>query len=160
MTDPGVATTEVVHALTSRGETVATAESLTGGLVTAALTAVPGASACVVGGVTAYATPLKARLLDVSAERLAEVGPVDEDVARQMAAGVRTLMGSDWGVATTGVAGPSWQGGQPPGTVFIAVSGPSGEQVRRLALTGDRTQIRAETVAAVVGLLLAALRTP
>lgn len=149
---------DVVHGLAARGQTVAVAESLTGGLVTAALTAVPGASACVVGGVTAYATAMKSALLGVSAERLDAVGPVDGEVAAEMAAGVRTLMGADWGVATTGVAGPTSQGGQPPGTVYIAISGPSGTQVRLLALTGDRAQIRAATVSAALALLAEGLR--
>lgn len=150
---------DVVHGLAARGQTVAVAESLTGGLVTAALTAVPGASACVVGGVTAYATAMKSALLGVSAERLDAVGPVDGEVAAEMAAGVRTLMGADWGVATTGVAGPTSQGDQPPGTVYIAVSGPSGTQVRLLALTGDRAQIRAATVSAALALLAEGLRS-
>lgn len=159
MTAAAMDAEDVVHGLAARGQTVAVAESLTGGLVTAALTAVPGASACVVGGVTAYATAMKSALLGVSAERLDAVGPVDGEVAAEMAAGVRTLMGADWGVATTGVAGPTSQGDQPPGTVYIAVSGPSGTQVRLLALTGDRAQIRAATVSAALALLAEGLRS-
>lgn len=149
---------DVIAALVGRGETVAVAESLTGGLVTAALTAVPGASACVTGGVTAYATEMKAAVLGVSGAHLEAVGPVDPDVAGQMAEGVRRLMRSDWGVSTTGVAGPTWQGEQPPGTVYIAVCGPAGTSVRRLDLAGDRAQIRSATVVEALSLLAEEVR--
>lgn len=154
----GAVAASVIAALTERGETVAAAESLTGGLVTAALTAVPGASACVTGGVTAYATAMKATLLGVAQARLEEVGPVHPDVAGQMADGVRRLMRTDWGLATTGVAGPTWQGEQPPGTVYIAVCGPAGTAVRHLALAGDRAQIRSATVLELLVLLAGELR--
>lgn len=115
---------DVVRLLRVRGETIAVAESLTGGLVAAALTAVPGASQVFRGSVTAYATDLKHRVLGVDAGLLAARGAVDAQVAGQMAAGVRGVLGADWGVATTGVAGPEPQDGQPVGTVFVAVAGP------------------------------------
>jgi nicotinamide-nucleotide amidase len=115
---------EVVSALSERGQTVAVAESLTGGMVCAALIEVPGASAVVRGGVVAYATELKHRLLDVDGDLLASNGPVDPDVAAQMALGVRERLGADWGLATTGVAGPEWQDGVAPGRVYLAVAGP------------------------------------
>ena len=152
-----VVAASVIALLTERGETVAVAESLTGGLVTAALTSIPGASACVIGGVTAYATAMKAAILGVPAALLDEMGPVDPGVAGRMADGVRRLMGTDWGLSTTGVAGPTWQGEQPPGTVYIAVSGPAGTTVRRLDLAGDRAQIRAATVVGVLTLLAEAV---
>lgn len=125
--------------------TVAVAESLTGGRVAAALTAVPGASTVLRGSVTAYATDLKARVLGVDAGLLDRVGAVDGEVARQMALGVRTVCGADLGVATTGVAGPSEQDGRPVGTVFVAVVGPDPDlaTVTPLRLAGDRARIQA-----------------
>jgi nicotinamide-nucleotide amidase len=153
----------LVARLTRAGSTVAVAESLTGGLLCARLVDVPGASAVVRGGVVAYATELKAVLLGVDAGLLAERGPVDPDVALAMAAGVRARLAADWGVATTGVAGPEPQDGVPPGTVYVAVCGPGGGpgspagapdgQVRRLVLAGDRAAVREGTVAAALALL-------
>ncbi len=127
-----------------------TAESLTGGLVTAALVEVPGASSVVRGGVVAYATELKGALLGVDADLLAERGAVDPDVAREMAAGVRRTVGADVGLATTGVAGPEPQDGRPPGLVYVAVSTPATTQVRRLDVDGDRAAVRAGAVGAVL----------
>ncbi|GGV27209.1 CinA family protein [Streptomyces griseoflavus] len=157
--------TEVVRLLTVNGGTLAVAESLTGGLVAADLTAVPGASKVFRGSVTAYATELKHRLLGVDATLLAERGAVDPQVAAQMAAGVRRALGADWGIATTGVAGPDRQDGQDVGTVFVAVAGPPGAgsasagggKVRRLRLNGDRAEIRMESVRSVLALLLTEL---
>lgn len=115
---------QVLRLLQARGETLAVAESLTGGLVAAELTAVPGASQAFRGSVTAYATDLKHEVLGVDGTLLAGRGAVDAEVALQMAAGVRKVMGADWGIATTGVAGPEPQDGQAVGTVFVAVAGP------------------------------------
>ncbi|MFD5713219.1 CinA family protein [Streptomyces pharetrae] len=153
---------DVVRLLTVRGETVAVAESLTGGLVAAELTAVPGASKAFRGSVTAYATELKHRMLGVDAGLLAQRGAVDPQVAAQMAAGVRKALGADWGIATTGVAGPDPQDGQPVGTVFVALDGPvgpdsgsaGGGKVQPLRLNGDRAEIRMESVRSVLALLL------
>ncbi|MFF4396064.1 CinA family protein [Streptomyces sp. NPDC001480] len=154
--------TEVVRLLTVKGETVAVAESLTGGLVAAEITAVPGASKVFRGSVTAYATDLKQALLGVDATLLAQRGAVDAQVAAQMAAGVRKALGADWGLATTGVAGPDPQDGQPVGTVFVAVEGPfgtgsgsaGGGKVAALRLNGNRAEIRMESVRSVLALLL------
>ncbi|MGN6472746.1 MAG: CinA family protein [Mycobacteriales bacterium] len=129
--------------LRSRGESLATAESLTGGMVGAILTEVAGASATYRGGVVVYATDLKAGLLGVPAALLAERGPVDPDVAVAMAEGVRSRLSATWGVALTGVAGPEPQGGKPVGTVCVAVSGPGGTAVGEQVFPGDRTGIRA-----------------
>jgi len=148
---------EVLRLLRERGATVAVAESLTGGLVAAELTGVPGASDAFRGSVTAYATALKQQLLGVDAALLAARGAVDPDVVRQMAVGVREVLGADWGAATTGVAGPAAQDGQPVGTVFVAVAGPDGATVSPLRLTGDRTSIRHASVTAVLELLAAEL---
>jgi nicotinamide-nucleotide amidase len=136
----------VLHALRARGWTIATAESLTGGLVAASLTAVPGASASMRGGVVAYATDVKATVLGVDAELLAEVGAVHAHVASQMAEGVRKVLSAHVGIATTGVAGPDSQDGQPVGTVFVAVATPAQTDVVALRLAGSRDEIRAETV--------------
>jgi nicotinamide-nucleotide amidase len=153
---------DVVRLLTVRGETLAVAESLTGGLVAAEITSVPGASQAFRGSVTAYATELKQELLGVGATLLAARGAVDPQVAAQMAAGVRKVLGADWGVATTGVAGPEPQDGKPVGTVFVAVDGPfeagsgsaAGGKVEALRLNGDRAEIRRESVRSVLALLL------
>ncbi|MEU5098567.1 CinA family protein [Streptomyces sp. NPDC020996] len=153
---------DLVRLLTVRGETLAVAESLTGGLVAAEITAVPGASKVFRGSVTAYATELKHDLLGVDAALLARHGAVDPQVAAQMATGVRKALGADWGLATTGVAGPASQDGRPVGTVFVAVDGPfgpgpgsaAGGKVEALRLNGDRAEIRMESVRSVLALLL------
>ncbi|MFF1283792.1 CinA family protein [Streptomyces sp. NPDC058299] len=154
--------TELVRLLTVRGETLAVAESLTGGLVAAEITGVPGASRVFRGSVTAYATELKHRLLGVDATLLAERGAVDPQVAAEMAAGVREALGADWGIATTGVAGPDPQDGKPVGTVYVAVDGPptartgsaGGGKVEGLRLNGSRAEIRMESVRSVLAVLL------
>lgn len=153
------AAAEVLRLLGERDATLAVAESLTGGLVAAELTGVPGASRSFLGSVTAYATPLKERLLGVDGGLLAARGAVQAQVAREMAEGVRRVLGADWGAATTGVAGPDPQDGQPVGTVFVAVAGPGGAaRVAPLRLVGDRTGIRRASVAAVLELLAECLR--
>jgi nicotinamide-nucleotide amidase len=141
----------------ARGLTVATAESLTGGLVAAAITAVPGASAVFRGGAVVYATDSKASVLGVPAELLAQRGPVDPDVAVALAGGGCRLFGADVGVATTGVAGPAPQGGHDAGTVFVAAVWPARADVRvsQLTLSGDRHAIRSQSVAAAIDLLAA-----
>ncbi|MGA5196356.1 CinA family protein [Streptomyces exfoliatus] len=149
----------VLALLAERGHTLAVAESLTGGLVAAELTGVPGASAVFRGSVTAYATTLKRELLGVDGGLLAERGAVDPEVALQMAAGVRDRLGADWGVSTTGVAGPDPQDGQAVGTVYVAVAGPAATgagagKVVSLRLNGARAEIRRESVRSVLELLL------
>jgi nicotinamide-nucleotide amidase len=138
---PGAAAREIVGLLTEGGLTVAVAESLTGGLVVASLVAVPGASRCVRGGVVAYATDVKASLLDVPPSLLQEHGAVHPDVARAMASGVRQRLGADYGLATTGVAGPDPQDGWAPGTFHVAVEGPGGGQV--VSVAGDHNAVGA-----------------
>ena len=146
----------VVAALRARGETVAAAESLTGGLLTAALTSVPGSSAVVRGGLVVYATDLKAVLACVDAELLAERGPVDPDVAVALAEGARLRCGATLGLGLTGVAGPDPQDGKPVGTVFVALSGPDGTRLSSPVATGGREEVR--TVAVRAALDLIALR--
>lgn len=147
----------VVAALRGRGETVAVAESLTGGLLAAALTAPAGASAAVRGGLVVYATDLKATLAGVPVPLLDAEGPVSPDVAAALAAGARDRLGATYGLSLTGVAGPDPQGDTPVGTVFAGLAGPGGGEVRRLALTGDRAAIRAASVRAALDLLAARL---
>jgi nicotinamide-nucleotide amidase len=152
----------VVERLTELGWTVGIAESLTGGLLIASLVTVPGASACVRGGVVAYDTSLKASLLGVDSGFLAEHGPVQPKVARQMAEGVReaTAVGgvrADVGVATTGIAGPTSPDGQPVGTVHIGVATALGTRVESLHLDGSRDEIREQTVRRALRLLREAL---
>ncbi|WP_328906196.1 CinA family protein [Streptomyces sp. NBC_00234] len=148
------AAARVLGRLVERGETLAVAESLTGGLVAAEITSVAGASQSFRGSVTAYATTLKRDLLGVDGPLLAERGAVDPDVALAMAAGVRQALGADWGLSTTGVAGPEQQDGKPVGTVYVAVSGPGGvEKVAALRLNGGRADIRKESVRSVLELL-------
>ena len=144
----------VQEALLHRGETVAVAESLTGGALGAALTALPGSSATFRGGVTAYASDLKAALLGVDVALLASVGAVDPLVATQMAAGVRERLQATYGLATTGVAGPDAQDGHPPGEVHLAVAGPSGGQVVSVTLSGGRAVVRAAAVRRALAMLV------
>jgi nicotinamide-nucleotide amidase len=147
-----------VHAgLLARGETVAVAESLTGGLLAAALTETPGASETFRGALVVYATDLKARLAGVPAPLLQAQGPVSPDVAGALARGVRERLTATYGLGLTGVAGPDPQDGVPVGTVFLALATPRGGEVRRLALPGDRAAVRAAAVAAAIDLLGAEL---
>jgi nicotinamide-nucleotide amidase len=149
-----VSAEDVLRLLGDRGLTLAAAESLTGGLLADALVRVPGASAVFRGGLVTYATELKAELLGVDAGLLSRSGPIDPEVARQMAEGVRRVCGADVGLATTGVAGPDPQDGHPPGEVYVAVAGPGGQVVRKLELSGDRAAIREATVARVLELAM------
>jgi len=151
---------DLVARLTAAGQTVAVAESLTGGLVCAALTEAAGASVVVRGGVVAYASDLKAQVLGVDEVLLAQAGAVDAGVAEQMAAGVRSLTGATYGLATTGVAGPDPADGKPVGTVYVALAGPGSSRVTALALSGDRAGIRAQTVRAVLMMLAEELTAP
>jgi nicotinamide-nucleotide amidase len=148
----------IVAELTRRGERVAVAESLTGGLLTSALVDVPGASAVVSGGVVAYATPLKSQVLGVDAALLAERGAIDAEVARQLAAGVRERLAidgraADHALATTGAAGPEPQDGHAPGTVWIGYADAEGATAELLQLAGGRDAIRHATVDAALALL-------
>ena len=144
---------DLIGALKKKGETVATAESLTGGLVAAILTSVPGSSAVVRGGLVVYATPLKHELAGVDDDLLAEHGAVHPDVAAQLADGARVTCGATWGVGLTGVAGPDPQDGIEPGVVHLGVSGPDVAEVRTIGIDGNRHQVRASAVAAALKLL-------
>lgn len=142
----------LIARLAERGLTIAVAESLTGGLLTASLIEPGGASQVVLGGIVAYSTELKASLLHVDEELLRREGPVHPRVASLMTLGARRALAvagraADVGLAATGVAGPDPQGGREPGTVFLALSAADDEPiVRELALRGDRSRIRTESV--------------
>ncbi|HCT76545.1 MAG TPA: competence protein [Micromonosporaceae bacterium] len=143
---------DLLKTLVERGETLAVAESLTGGLLAATIVNVPGASKVFRGGLVVYATDLKHKLAGVDPDLLAEQGPVSSEVALALARGARERCEATWGLATTGVAGPDPQDGMPVGTVYIGLAGPA-ETVRQLELTGDRPMIRLSTVAAALDLL-------
>lgn len=144
---------EVVAELVRRGETVATCESLTGGLVAAELTSVPGSSAVVRGGLVTYATDLKTSLAAVAAEVIASHGVVSCEVAEAMARGARRACGATWGIGLTGVAGPDPVDGLPPGTVCLAVAGPPGVVCVQERFEGDRGAVRRASVARALQLL-------
>lgn len=150
----------VISALAGQRQTLACAESLTGGLLTAAIVAVPGASTVLRGAVVSYATEVKQQLLEIPAAVLARDGVVSAATAEAMAQGARRLLGADWGLSLTGVAGPDPQQGHQPGTVFVGLAGPSRLLSRRLRLPGDRPRVRAYAVVAALDLLRRALVDP
>ncbi len=143
----------LIAALTGAGETVALAESCTGGAVLAALTAVPGASACVWGGGVVYADAAKTALAGVPADLISAAGPVSAEVTRELAAGIRRLADSTYGAAVTGWAGPE-AGNEPVGTVYVAVSHPAGCECRHAVYDGDRSSVVEQAVDAVIEALL------
>jgi len=137
---------EIVRVLSERGETLATAESCTGGYIAHLLTNVPGASVIFRAGVVSYSNDAKEKFLGVSSETLAQHGAVSEPVAREMAEGVRRVSGTHYGLAVTGIAGPG--GGskeKPVGTVFIATAGPGKTIVRRQFNPGERVAFKEAT---------------
>ena len=136
-------------ALQGRNERVGCAESLTGGELAAWLSSTPGASATFTGAVVSYAGEVKRDVLGVTAERV-----VSSDCAEQMATGVRQLLGVDWALSTTGVAGPDEQEGQAVGTVYVGIASTQRVRSVRLALEGDRAEIRRAVCAAALQLLL------
>jgi PncC family amidohydrolase len=144
---------DVIADLIAERSTVATAESITGGRLVAALTSVAGSSAVVRGSVVAYSNEVKTSMLGVDPAILAEEGAVSPEVAEQMARGARDRLGATYGVATTGEAGPSSGSGSPIGTVFVAVAGPNGVSSRRLDASGDRAQIQQAAVEASLRML-------
>lgn len=155
MPESPVLAAAVLDALRTRNMTLAVAESLTGGALSATLVAVPGASDVLRGAVVAYATAVKASVLGVDPDLLAARGPVDPEVARQMAQGVRRSLAidgrdADIGVATTGVAGPASQGGHPVGTVHIGVSAAGQVSSRTFLFPGDRLAVRTAAVDAAL----------
>lgn len=148
---------QLVQRTTELGLSIAVAESLTGGALASAIVGVPGASAVFRGGIVSYQTPIKAAVLGVDAELLAEVGAVDARVAEQMAAQARALFAvagkpATLALATTGVAGPDVQDGHPVGEVFVSVAIEQASRVEQLLLHGSRDEIRQQAVAAALQL--------
>ncbi len=145
--------------LQGRSAMISTAESLTGGALGDILSAAPGASDTYLGGVVAYSTELKHKLLGVSQETVDQHGVVSAECVAAMAVGVRSVTGSDYAVSTTGVAGPTEQEGKPVGLVYVAVAGPAGVSTKELRLDGDRPQIRdatcREAISAAIEVLVA-----
>ena len=133
----------VLPLLRDRGLTFAAAESLTGGLIGARFTALPGASEVYRGGAVTYCDEVKTALVGVDAGLLAEKGAVSAPVAAAMARGVRKATGADIGLSATGLAGPDGDGTNPVGTVFVGLAAPDGTWVRHLALGGGRGRVRA-----------------
>ena len=141
--------------LSDRGQTLAIAESLTGGLVASLITDVPGSSIYFLEGVVAYANGSKMERLGVREETLVAHGAVSEEVAIQMAHGVRAVLGADWGISTTGIAGPTGATeDKPVGLVYFAVAGEDGIRVAHQVFPGDRTQVKRASAEAVLSLLL------
>lgn len=132
----------LVADLTVRRQTLATAESLTAGLLAATVAGVPGASAVLRAGLVTYTVESKAELAGVAPELLADVGPVAEPTARALAVGAMQRCGATWGVGLTGVAGPEPHGGHAVGTVFLGFAGPADAEVVEVHLPGSRWDIR------------------
>ena len=148
----------LVASLSARGLTVATAESLTGGQLASFFTSVPGASACFVGGVVAYASEVKVSVLGVSPSIIEEYGAVSAECASAMASGARSLLSATYALATTGVAGPDTQEGHPAGHVWVACAGPAGVETELLSLEGDRAAVQAASFRGALSVLDGMLR--
>ena len=148
----------VLALLQERGQTLATAESLTGGRLASALTGVPGASKSYVGGVVAYATSVKQEVLGVSPDLVERYGVISAECALAMARGAAGVTGAVWGIGTTGVAGPDEQDGHPPGTVHVGLVGPGVSTALALELVGGREAIQdrtcVEALSALEGMLV------
>lgn len=144
----------LVTLLKEHGLTVTTAESCTGGLVSAAITSVPGASAVLDGAIVTYSPAVKGRFLEIDPSILYEVGVVSEECAKAMAEGAAKLFAADASIAVTGNAGPSaGDPAAPVGTVYIAVTLCGVATVRRLSLSGDRDAVREAAAKAAIQLL-------
>lgn len=148
----------VVHALTTRHKSVSAAESLTAGAFQAALGSVPGASKVFNGGFVTYAASAKEQLLGIAPDVIAQHGVVSAETARGMAAGSRRIVTSDYGLGFTGVAGPEELEGNPAGTVWIGISGPSGVSAREFHLAGNRNEVRSRAVKSGLMMLLKQLQ--
>lgn len=151
---------KIAYQLTKRQQSVSVAESCTGGLLGASFTDLPGSSYYFLGGVIAYANHIKCDLLGVNPKTLSAFGAVSEEVASEMALGILSLTGSDWGLATTGIAGPD--GGtadKPIGTVWISVADKHKHKASswKLLISSPRSVVREETVFAILDQLLGRL---
>ena len=142
--------TTIIETLKARGETVSVAESLTGGGLGHALTAVPGASEVFIGGIIAYTSDVKVNFLGVPRAIIDEVSVVSEEVAVAMATGAREKIGTTWAISTTGIAGPGDYMGIREGTVWIAIAGPI-NQTLLLTLDGGRDGVRQGAISSAIG---------
>jgi nicotinamide-nucleotide amidase len=147
----------LIKKLQEKNLTLAVAESLTGGLVAASLTEIPGASKVFKGSITAYVDEIKQNVLEVNEETILKFTSISEQVALEMAINVRTIMKSDIGISTTGVAGPEKSAGFAPGLVFVAISIGDHNMCQKLEITGDRSKIRNQTVHEILQLTLSRL---
>lgn len=148
---------EIIQKLGQRHLTISVAESLTGGLVAASLTQIPGASAVFKGGIIAYGDEIKQQVLKVDPALITKFTSISDPVAQSMATNVREIMNTDIGIATTGVAGPDKSDGFAPGIVFVAISIGDHKICQKLELVGDRTQIRDQSVNEIFKLTLSQL---
>ncbi len=142
----------VGHLLVKRGETIATCESLTGGLLADELTNVSGSSRYVQGGAITYSNEAKIKM-GVKAQTIAEHGAVSRETVLEMAVAARTQFGATWGVSTTGVAGPDISEGKPVGTLFVGIAGPNGAEAYALPTAGDRRTIKERAALNALGQL-------
>ena len=147
----------LIKKLQEKNLTIAVAESLTGGLVAASLTEIPGASKVFKGSITAYSDEIKQNVLNVNKETISKFTSISEQVALEMAINVRKIMKSDIGISTTGVAGPEKSAGFAPGLVFVAISIGDHNMCQKLEITGDRSKIRNQTVHEILQLTLSRL---
>lgn len=152
------AASRLVHLAVERGVTLSCAESLTAGMVSSNIAAVPGASAVLLGGAVTYTNQIKERLLSVSGKTIQEVTEVSYEVAQQMASGACSLFGSDYAVSLTGYAGPG--GGtdvNPVGTVYIGLCSSDGVLSKRFAFSGNRQEVRFQACLEALHLLFDAI---
>ena len=140
----------IIETLTSRGQTLAVAESLTGGGLGFALTQVPGASAVFLGGIISYTTEVKVRELGVAQSTIDQYKVVSEEVAIEMAEGAKSKFATTWAISTTGIAGPGDYLGIREGTVWIAIAGPV-NQTLQLTLDGGRDGVREGAISSAIG---------
>lgn len=153
---------QIIATLIVRSTTLATCESLTGGLVAGELTAVPGSSAVFRGGLIPYATDLKTTLAGVDADEISRFGAVSEVTAIELARGAQRECRAEWAIATTGAAGPAELEGYAPGSVWIAIAGPAIGSVPSPfysafhTFSGSRDEVRRQTVAEALEMLLRA----
>ena len=140
----------IIETLTSRGQTLSVAESLTGGGLGFALTQVPGASAVFLGGIISYTTDVKVRELGVGQSVIDQYKVVSEEVAIEMAEGAKNKFATTWAISTTGVAGPGDYQGVREGTVWIAIRGPINQSLT-LTLDGGRDGVRQGAISSAIG---------
>ena len=148
---------EIIALLAEKHETISTAESLTAGGLSSALTSVPGSSEVFLGGITAYQNSVKTAQLGVLAELINQHSVVSQEVAIAMAQGAKKEFGSTWAIATTGVAGPDPSEGVEPGTVWVAIVGPINQSIE-LSLAGDRDAVRNASVSSAIATFARILR--